>query len=749
MAYRLRRLNEVSMISRHFHSGAISRRKISPLLTRENVEGSKDNLRRCSSLSETNNNSLAHADTLEFIKSRLSEFEGPNHRWLNYMDQNGVPVNKDGILLVLMNAYIEDSALNSNRNCAAMFEKVKFLKQRFPKLNVFGLQCGSSMKSVATQAQIVRTLMEEYITFPVLILDKDFLKMTNGPSCLLFEGSTNRLLHHELGVELEGIVRAIEELDVPLSDVSQKDDTDLFHNANGDVMRQHEIMKEPYAASALRNLLLYYPGCVSVDEDGNRLFISDSNHHRIIITDGKGKVLDCIGSSPGFEDGEFESAKLFRPAASFYDSDEECLYFVDSENNAIRRADMERRMLETVFPVSVSRTTGIWSWILDKLGLARKVDDISDEFNLDSLSLPWHLLKSGENDLIILNRSFEMSWIMDMNTWEIKKVTRGLQNILENYGHMIEEKVNMLGNDSESSLSHQLQNSISAEGIPYAGLMSSVVKFHGCTIFCDAAAHRVLKCLDESRTTLDIQFSDLRVLGLPYWLVCPLETVFNSKYLHRPWKEHHHRFTVLPGRCDIRVKVDLPKGIELVAPLEEECIWRQVRGSAVDLSGSEEVETNKDKVGVAQQWFDELDNLAFSKSVNESESQLEDQFIDQRSQDMHKVHFSCEVNLSPGTGEVVVSAVLYLKLHKQEGSRDTTLEATKILNVQEEPSQRNNNDDACLSLLLETGRDLQDFIFMRPLHLRIRLDCLDHPKAATQKEIISTDTTLEVNVSLD
>ncbi|ONK77540.1 uncharacterized protein A4U43_C02F7630 [Asparagus officinalis] len=46
-------------------------------------------------------------------------------------------------------------------------------------------------------------------------------------------------------------------------------------------------------------------------------------------------------------------------------------------------------------------------------------------------------------------------------------------------------------------------------------------------------------------------------------------------------------------------------------------------------------------------------------------------------------------------------------------------------------------------MILETGGDLQDFIFMRPLHLRIRLDCLDHPKATTQKEIISTDTTLE------
>ena len=43
-------------------------------------------------------------------------------------------------------------------------------------------------------------------------------------------------------------------------------------------------------------------------------------------------TLSCqIGSSPGFEDGVFESSKLMRPAASFYDAYEDCLYIVDSE----------------------------------------------------------------------------------------------------------------------------------------------------------------------------------------------------------------------------------------------------------------------------------------------------------------------------------------------------------------------------------------------------------------------------------
>lgn len=38
-----------------------------------------------------------------------------------------------------------------------------------------------------------------------------------------------------------------------------------------------------------------------------------------------------IGSTPGFEDGNFESAKLRRPAGSYYNATEDCLYFLDSE----------------------------------------------------------------------------------------------------------------------------------------------------------------------------------------------------------------------------------------------------------------------------------------------------------------------------------------------------------------------------------------------------------------------------------
>lgn len=37
-----------------------------------------------------------------------------------------------------------------------------------------------------------------------------------------------------------------------------------------------------------------FSGCISADDHGNRLFLSDTNHHRIIVTDGDGQILDCV-----------------------------------------------------------------------------------------------------------------------------------------------------------------------------------------------------------------------------------------------------------------------------------------------------------------------------------------------------------------------------------------------------------------------------------------------------------------------
>lgn len=44
------------------------------------------------------------------------------------------------------------------------------------------------------------------------------------------------------------------------------------------------------------------------------------------------------------------------------------------------------------------------------------------------------------------------------------------------------------------------------------------------------------------------------------------------------------------------MNIDLPAGTELAEPLQEGSIWRQARGSAVELLGSESVAASSKKV---------------------------------------------------------------------------------------------------------------------------------------------------------
>ena len=93
---------------------------------------------------------------------------------------------------------------------------------------------------------------------------------------------------------------------------------------------------------------LLFPGKVFADEATNRLFISDSNHNRIVVSDLEGNVLEVIGNGfAGLQDGDFESASFFRPQGlALVDGD--TLYLADTENQAIRRIDLEAGQVETV-----------------------------------------------------------------------------------------------------------------------------------------------------------------------------------------------------------------------------------------------------------------------------------------------------------------------------------------------------------------------------------------------------------------
>ncbi|XP_059626157.1 uncharacterized protein LOC132269124 isoform X2 [Cornus florida] len=704
---------------------------------------------RFSTVSEPSHEPFPRSDLLSFIESALDEPEGPYHCWLNKTKDSKELSRIDGVFLVLAGAFLEDS-LKSDRDPVIMFEKVKSLQQRYPSLHVMGFQSGSSILSDAVHSRLLQITMMEYITFPILLSNKNFAEMTDGACYILFKGFKNSLHYHEWDVDLGTIDKAIKNLNV-----QHNENPKLVNNLKSTWMKQTEVIKEPHAYSSLRNMLLYFPGCISVDESGNRIFLSDINHHRIIIFDGNGKILDCIGSSPGFEDGEFESAKIVRPAGSFYDAAEGYLYFVDSENHAIRRADMKKRVLETLYPIdnASKKSDSLWSWIMDKLSMKRDVDIKSDELNSESFLFPWHLMKSLDDNLFILNRSFETLWIMDLVSGVIKEVVKGFPKISEFCGQMILEKTSLLKQMPCDWLQQQSNTIYSFERIQYAGLMSSLAAFQDYIIICDTVCQTVLKFNRESGSISSFHLSNFGILGLPYWVSSSLERVYAAgNVLSGVHADHVQCFSLLPGNIDIQLNVDIPEDTELVEPLQEGCVWCQARGAAAELSGTESRVASSEKVGVSQQWYDDLDNLAFSAPEVELISEEEKTTTSDGNLKEGRVCIDCAVNTSPGTSEVVVYVALYLKLKRNQNSVEGSKEknAARIADILNPKRNAEVGTDPCVELLLKSNSYLGDFVIMKPLLVKLKFDCRDHPKAAdNSKEIILTESSIEVNVSLD
>jgi DNA-binding beta-propeller fold protein YncE len=150
------------------------------------------------------------------------------------------------------------------------------------------------------------------------------------------------------------------------------------------------------------NTLLAFPGKVSADEKGNRLFITDSNHDRVLITDAGGRILDSIGSGgEGRQDGRFEEAEFHHPQGTFLAGN--VLYIADTENHLVRAADLAARTVKTVLGTGVQSTGQV------PAGKGISV----------ALSSPWDLLILG-GKMYIAMAGVHQIWVADTQTWEVR-----------------------------------------------------------------------------------------------------------------------------------------------------------------------------------------------------------------------------------------------------------------------------------------------------------------------------------------
>lgn len=96
--------------------------------------------------------------------------------------------------------------------------------------------------------------------------------------------------------------------------------------------------------------VLAFPGKVLADGANGRLFISDTNHNRIIVAESRqGYVLNVIGrGARGRTDGDFQQATFAQPQGLALASDGLTLYVADTGNHAIRRVDLVAERVTTL-----------------------------------------------------------------------------------------------------------------------------------------------------------------------------------------------------------------------------------------------------------------------------------------------------------------------------------------------------------------------------------------------------------------
>lgn len=160
---------------------------------------------------------------------------------------------------------------------------------------------------------------------------------------------------------------------------------------------------------------LFFPGKVLADEKSDRLFIADSTHHRVVVTNLKGEKQAIIGSgTPGNKDGKFAEVRFDDPQGMALDGD--TLYIADRKNHTLRAADLKAGTVKTVAGTGQQgRDT-------------RDVDTPADPLKT-GLNSPWDLLRV-DRTLFIAMAGHHQIWAYDLKTNKIQSFAgNGRENI--------------------------------------------------------------------------------------------------------------------------------------------------------------------------------------------------------------------------------------------------------------------------------------------------------------------------------
>lgn len=279
----------------------------------------------------------------------------------------------------------------SSINCRHILPELRQLEEKYrDELTVIGVHCGK-FPHEQTDAALRATVVRLSIEHPV-VNDPDYriwkrYGVEAWPSLILIDPAGDILGTHSG----EGIYDLFDM--VMTNAMAQYDDAGVLIRRRLDPLPEGRDRAQS---------LLAFPSAISVDRKRQRLFISDSGHHRILVCTADGRIEDVIGCGQcGADDGSFTAATFNIPRGSVLHDD--TLYICDTDNHLIRGANFSTRQVRTYFG------TGELSQVFNQSGYGTQV----------ALNSPWDICEADGRLYIAMCGPHQL-WVADLNMLRIE-----------------------------------------------------------------------------------------------------------------------------------------------------------------------------------------------------------------------------------------------------------------------------------------------------------------------------------------
>ena len=329
-------------------------------------------------------NNTSSSDTMDYKqyrgKTNAPDFPA-DFQWLNTDKNYSVKDFKGKIVLLDFWTYC-------CINCMHILPDLHKLELKYPELVIVGVHSAKFDNEKGTD-NIKQAILRYDIEHPVIV-DQDF-KIWNEytadswPTFILIDPD-GKVVGKTSG---EGV---FSQLDPVIADMVK------------DFSEQGKLNHERFPFKLVKQFapegVLSFPGKIEADETNNRLFITDSNHNRVLVMDEKGMIQQVIGSGErGTADGDFSVATFFRPQGLCYDAKTDVLYVADTDNHLVRKVDLKNKTVTTILG------TGTQSVYYSKEASGTK----------EAINSPWDVVLLN-GDLYIAMAGPHQIWKMNLQT---------------------------------------------------------------------------------------------------------------------------------------------------------------------------------------------------------------------------------------------------------------------------------------------------------------------------------------------